>query len=256
MAVIQDTLKWSAQLRVASANRTPKLQGDKIILPQSALEALLAAAPVVDVQNADTRPFTSAYDPFNPHTFAAERYAREQFSDRQQQLPHPLTFRIVNPHNGRVVYAGIREFSAEEDEVGLSTFLQEALGLGSDASPPNRSGSSTPGSDMKATYDMASKQPTVTIHAKQLPKGTYVRLRPLEAGYDPEDWKSLLERYMRDNFTTLTKDEIITIPGARHESFRFLADKFQPEGDGICVVDTDLEVDIEALNEEQARGRP
>ena len=252
MAAIQDTLKWSAQLRVATANRTPKLQGDKIILPQSALEALLAAAPVVDVQNGNTRPFTLAYDPFNPHTFAAERYAREQFSDRQQQLPHPLTFRIVNPQNGRAVYAGIREFSAEEDEVGLSAFLQEALGMGSDASPPSRSRSSTPSSDIKATYDIASKQPIVTVHAKQLPKGTYVRLRPLEAGYDPEDWKSLLERYMRDNFTTLTKDEIITIPGARHESFRFLADKFQPEGDGICVVDTDLEVDIEALNEEQA----
>jgi hypothetical protein len=32
-----------------------------------------------------------------------------------------------------------------------------------------------------------------------------------------------------------------------------LVDKFEPEGDGICIVDTDLEVDIEALNEEQAR---
>lgn len=253
MAIIQDTLKWSAHLQVAPTNRTPRLQGDKITLPQSALEALLAAAPVVDVHNGNMRPLTSAYDPFNPYTFAAERYAREQISDRQQHLPHPLTFRIVNPHNGRVVYAGIREFSAEEDEVGLSTFLQEALGLGSDASPQSKSPSPTPGGDTEMTNGTGSKQSNVTVHAKQLPKGTYVRLRPLEAGYDPEDWKSLLERYMRDNFTTLTKDEIITVPGARHEYFRFLVDKFQPEGEAICVVDTDLEVDIEALNEEQAR---
>lgn len=253
MATIQDSLKWSALLQVAPINRTPRLQGDKITLPQSALEALLAAAPVIDVQNGNTRPLTSTYDPFNPYTFAAERYAREQTSDRQQQLPHPLTFRIVNPYNQRVVYAGIREFSAEEDEVGLSAFLQEALGLGSDASPPSKSRSPTPSGDTDITNGAASKQPTVTVHAKQLPKGTYVRLRPLEAGYDPEDWKSLLERYMRDNFTTLTRDEIITVPGARHEFFRFLVDKFEPEGDGICVVDTDLEVDIEALNEEQAR---
>ena len=41
--------------------------------------------------------------------------------------------------------------------------------------------------------------------------------------------------------------------GARHEHFRFLVDKFEPDVDGICIVDTDLEVDIEALNEDQAR---
>jgi len=93
----------------------------------------------------------------------------------------------------------------------------------------------------------------ITIHAKQLPKGTYVRLRPLEAGYNPDDWKSLLERHLRENFTTLTNREILTVRGSKSEEFQFLIDKFIPEGNGICVVDTDLEVDIEALNEEQAR---
>jgi Ubiquitin fusion degradation protein UFD1 len=253
MAAIPDTLKWSAHLHVAQTSRTPRLQGDKITLPQSALEALLAAAPIVDVQNGNNRTLTSTYDPFNPYTFAAERYAREQISDRQQQLPHPLTFRIVNSHNGRVVYAGIREFSAEEDEIGLSTFLQEALGLNEGSSPPSKSPSPTPNGDVQMTNDNASKQLSVTVHAKQLPKGTYVRLRPLEAGYDPEDWKSLLERYLRDNFTTLTNGEILAVPGAKYEQFRFLVDKLEPEGDAVCIVDTDLEVDIEALNEEQAR---
>jgi hypothetical protein len=253
MAAIPDTLKWSASLHVAPTSRTPRLQGDKITLPQSALEALLAAAPIVDVQNGNNRTLTSTYDPFNPYTFAAERYAREQISDRQQQLPHPLTFRIVNSHNGRVVYAGIREFSAEEDEIGLSSFLQEALGLNESPSPPSKSRSPTPNGDVQMTNDVASKQLSVTVHAKQLPKGTYVRLRPLEAGYDPEDWKSLLERYLRDNFTTLTNGEMLAVPGAKYEQFRFLVDKFEPEGDAVCIVDTDLEVDIEALNEEQAR---
>jgi hypothetical protein len=98
----------------------------------------------------------------------------------------------------------------------------------------------------------------ITVHAKQLPKGTFVKLRPLEAGYDPEDWKSLLEEHLRSNFTTLTNGEVLVVYGGRgvggkREEFRFLVDGFKPEGDGICVVDTDLEVDIEALNEEQAR---
>ena len=95
----------------------------------------------------------------------------------------------------------------------------------------------------------------ITVHVKQLPKGTYVRLRPLEAGYNPDDWRALLERHMRENYTTLTNNEVLKIPdrAKKGHDFRFLIDKFAPEGDGICVVDTDLEVDIEALNEGQAR---
>ncbi|KAJ5180749.1 hypothetical protein N7492_003959 [Penicillium capsulatum] len=247
---METPLNWSAQLAVTSPRIAPRLPGDKITLPQSALEQLLAAAPLQAVSS--TRVHTTSFDPFNPHTFAAESRARQQIEQRQQQLPHPLTFRIVNPQNGRFVYAGIREFSAAENEVSLSALLRESLGiqdeefvLPSDDAQPE-------------TMDGAAEMPThagpaVTVHAKQLPKGTYVRLRPLEAGYDPEDWKPLLERHMRDNFTTLTVGELLTVPGTRSESFRFLLDKVYPEGEGICVVDTDLEVDIVALSEEQAR---
>ena len=247
MSSDSESLKWSSQLAVAPASRTAKLLGDKITLPPSALEALLAAAPVVSIQNGVHQPITSAFDPYNPYTYAAERDAREQLAERQHQLPHPLTFRIVNPNNGRVVYAGIREFSAEENEIGLSPFLQAALGLANGGEEHLSDG------DKPVAEFSITKLSTVTIHATRLPKGTYVRLRPLEAGYDPEDWKSLLERYLRDNFTTLTNGEILTVPGGRHQYFRFLVDKFEPGGEGICVVDTDLEVDIEALNEEQAR---
>ncbi|KIX02669.1 uncharacterized protein Z518_08611 [Rhinocladiella mackenziei CBS 650.93] len=252
MASPADTLKWSAQLRVAPPNR--RLVGDKITLPQSALEALLAAAPVVPVQNNASRNLTSSFDPFNPYSFAAERRAREALTDRQQQLPHPLTFRIVNPRNERAVYAGIREFSADEGTTGLSAGLREALGLHNGATPSSTTRESTPGGDVIMTN--GTDTPTseiLMIHAKQLPKGTYVKLRPLEAGYDPEDWKSLLERYLRDNFTTLTSGELLVVPGAHHEQFRFRVDKLEPEGDGICIVDTDLEVDIEPLDEDQAR---
>jgi hypothetical protein len=178
----------------------------------------------------------TSFDPFNPYTHAAERHARAQFQDRHHHLPHPLTFRLVNPHNGRAVHAGIREFSAADGEIVLSSFIRDALGL----EPTN------------------SDPAPITVHAKQLPKGTYVKLRPLEAGYDPDDWKALLEQHLRANFTTLTNGEVLVVHGGRTpsgqpEEFRFLVDGFKPEGDGICVVDTDLEVDIEALNEEQAR---
>ncbi|KAJ9649598.1 hypothetical protein H2199_000376 [Coniosporium tulheliwenetii] len=261
------SLQWTAQYSVAPSSRSTKLPGDKILLPPSALEQLLAAAPTIITEPTYSRPYTSAFDPYNPFTFAAERAARAQFQDRQQQLPHPLTFRLVNPQNGRVIYAGIREFSAEEGEVVLSSVLRQALGIEDPETSRTPSRTPTPGhsDDDEAVANgvgglkvAGNNAPRITIHAKELPKGTYVKLRPLEAGYNPEDWKSLLEQHMRANFTTLTNGEVLVVPGGRGaggklEEFRFLVDGFKPEGDGICVVDTDLEVDIEALNEEQAR---
>jgi hypothetical protein len=257
-----NTLTWSASYSIAPLSRTPKLPGDKLLLPPSALEQLLAAAPVVVEES--SRQATIDFDPFNPYTFAAERAARAQFQERQQQLPHPLTFRLVNPENGRVIFAGIREFSAEEGEIALSPALREALGVKDVerkrvVDQTSDTDSDTPmsnGDEPISSVDEAFGR--ITVHAKELPKGTYVKLRPLEAGYNPEDWKSLLEQHMRSNFTTLTNGEVLVVPGGRgpggkKEEFRFLVDGFKPEGDAILVIDTDLEVDIEALNEEQAR---
>ncbi|CAI6340280.1 unnamed protein product [Periconia digitata] len=254
-------LTWSSQYTIASpSSRAAQLSGDKILLPPSALEQLLAAAPLVTI-DPQNRHITS-FDPFNPYTFDAERQARSYQQDRTQQLPHPLTFRLVNPDNGRVVHAGIREFSAEEGHVVLSSFLHEALGL--EVKSQDSSPSTSPDGDVDMANGVSglsvesTSAAQITVHAKELPKGTFVKLRPLEAGYDPEDWKSLLEEHMRSHFTTLTNGEVLTVYGGRgsdgkREEFRFLVDGFKPEGDGICVVDTDLEVDIEALNEEQAR---
>ncbi|KAF4624774.1 hypothetical protein G7Y89_g13394 [Cudoniella acicularis] len=265
MTMPEISLAWSAVFKVAArSNKT--LPGDKILLPQSALEQLLAASTVTVTST--TRPLNATFDPFNPYSLAAARAQQSEWRDTQQQLPHPLTFRLVNSKNGNVVHAGIREFSAEEGEVELSPFLLEALGVEEPKPRSKRSsihsnGTGSPSAPVDLTQpidltgdddDDDEEPPQITVHAKQLPKGAYVRLRPLEAGYNPEDWKSLLERHLRENFTTLTSGEILTVRGSsKSEEFRFLIDKLAPEGDGICVVDTDLEVDIEALNEEQAR---
>ena len=246
-------LNWSAPFRVAhpSHSASKDLRGDKILLPQSALEQLLAASTTTGPSTTHT--FT-AFDPYNPYSVADARRERSQYRENYQQLPHPLMFQLVNQKNGNTVYAGIREFSSAEGEVALSSYLLEALGIQeSDIQDMQMADS--------GVVDLASEDEgkrgdegfQIMVKAKQLPKGTYVRLRPLEAGYDPDDWKPLLERQLRGNFTTLTKDSMLSIQGAKGEEFRLLVDKFQPEGDGICVVDTDLEVDIEPLNEEQAR---
>ncbi|KAK1754264.1 ubiquitin fusion degradation protein UFD1-domain-containing protein [Echria macrotheca] len=251
MADEPPALSWQTSLRVAHPARvaTKDLQGDKILLPQSALEQLLSASSNASSSSAP-HAFT-AFDRYNPYSYSG-RSSYSQVGDSYQQLPHPLMFQLVNKKNGNAVYAGIREFSADEGEVALSPYLMDALGIKEEEIKQ------VPVED--GVIDLTKDEGTngldglwITVKARQLPKGTYVRLRPLEAGYNPDDWKSLLERQLRASFTTLTKDSILSVRGVKGEEFRFLADKLGPEGDGICVVDTDLEVDIEALNEEQAR---
>ncbi|RYC64008.1 hypothetical protein CHU98_g2196 [Xylaria longipes] len=233
----QPVVRWSAAFTATSPS--VDLKGDKIILPQSALEQLLAAPtnPPSGVAN-----FT-AFDSQNPYA-DPQRYGPQY----QQGLPNPLMFRLVNQANGNAVHAGIREFSARENEVLLSPYLMEALGIS-----PDQVASADASAHVVNVDVEPSAAPQITVHAEQLPKGTYVRLRPLEAGYNPDDWKSLLERQLRESFTTLTSGAFLSVRGVKGETFRFLIDQFRPEGNGICVVDTDLEVDIEALNEEQAR---
>ncbi|KAG6006531.1 hypothetical protein E4U21_006985 [Claviceps maximensis] len=250
--VEQPAFRWSASFEVLHPETTSvkNLSGDKIILPQSALEQLLVAA---QSQQPLASNFT-AWDASNPNR------SNDSASDHSQRLPQPLTFRLVNAQNGSVVFAGIREFSAEEGTIGLSSFLANALGVGFEKLSRENHGSGSLGSTAIDLTDegnehavLSSSTTQLTVHATLVPKGTYVRLRPLEAGYNPDDWKSLLERHLRDHFTCLTKNSVLTIHGVRGETFQFLVDKLAPRGDGICVVDTDLEVDIEALNEEQAR---
>lgn len=220
-----------------SAIATKNLRGDKILLPQSALEQLLAAAR--------SRPSTTARS--DPWSYSSSD------ADTAQQLPNPLIFRLVNPKNKNAVFAGIREFSASEGTLGLSPWLTEALGIQEDecVSPNEVIDLEQDTAQDNEKMDLDGIQ--IKVEARQLPKGTYVRLRPLEAGYNPDDWKPLLERQLRENFTTLSKGSMLAVKGARGEEFKLLVDKVAPEGDGICVVDTDLEVDIEALDEEQAR---
>ncbi|KAK2839267.1 hypothetical protein FQN49_006309 [Arthroderma sp. PD_2] len=228
-------LSWSCQLAVTPPNKTQKLTGDKITLPQSALGEILAAVRNIPSSTPETPLSTEISSEFSQHGSSNNN------DPRQRELPHPLTFRLVNPVNGRAVHSGIREFSADENEISLSPFLLHSLGI------------EESNFDIELSPSLPNTLPTVTVHVAQLYKGSYVRLRPLEAGYDVEDWKALLERQLRDNYTTLSVGEVLSVIANRNETMQFLVDKVSPEGNAICIVDTDLEVDIEPLDEDQAR---
>ncbi|KIH92546.1 ubiquitin fusion degradation protein [Sporothrix brasiliensis 5110] len=226
-------------------------QGDKILLPPSALEGLLSAAARARQQansaasssNGSRYGGRSAFGSLDDfHSFGYGRGGGASGGDGYD-LPQPLTFRLASASTGKSVYAGIREFSAREGEVVLSDYLTRALGLGLDESKSSHA------TDAMDTTDRL----VVTFYP--LPKGTFVHLRPLAAGYNPADWRPLLERQLREGYTTLTRGAEFTVRSGHGtaDEFRFRVDGFKPAGDGICVVDTDLEVDIEALDEEQAR---
>ncbi|EPS45601.1 hypothetical protein H072_405 [Dactylellina haptotyla CBS 200.50] len=231
-------LTWSSTFNLSASSPPPSLTGDKLILPQLALEKLLEAA----AQSAANLQQSPTYDPASwDYVPPYEQLARR--NDAPQQLPHPLIFRVTNLVNGRTAYAGIREFSAEDNEVVLSKFLREGLAI--------------PSPELQTQEHPTELGGSIKVEAISIPKGTFVKLRPLDAGYE-EDWKSILENHLQKNFTTLTVNNILAVPRLSKQSgqndFKFLIDEVKPEqSEAVCIVDTDLEVDIEPLNEDQAR---
>src|SRR5579871_1872187 len=178
-------LSWTRQFQVFPLPNDPS---DRILLPATALEQLLSSAGT-------------------------------------QDLPQPLTFRILNLNNNIFTHVGVREFSAAQGEVGIPSWILESLSL----------------------------QPTdlVAITLRHLPKATRVKLRPLEAGYIEDDWKALLESQLRTH-TTLTKGEILSIKASPTTEFRFLVDELEP-ADAVNLIDTDVTTEIEEMSEDNAR---
>ncbi len=242
MADQPKTLDWSASLRVVhSAGKS--VPADKMLLPQSALEQLLAASRSPGPSTAHA--FT-AFDPSNLYAVAGAQHDSSRYIEADEQLARPWMFKLANPSNGNTVYAGVQEFSSAEGEVALSPILLEALGI-QDSDLRSIPLAETNGESIEPKNEIR-----ITVKAHQLPPGTFVRLLPLEAGYISDDWEALLMRQLRGGFTTLTKGTTITVKGAKGEEFRLLVGEFTPEGDGICVIDTDLAVDIVPLTEDQA----
>lgn len=144
-----------------------------------------------------------------------------------EELPYPLAFSITI--GSLTTHVGVREFSSPEGSISLPSMAIDNL----------------------STKEGA----VVQVKFVSLQKGVAAKLRPLEAGYDDTDWKIMLESSLRSNFTVLTKGEVLKLSGG----MKFLVDALFVQGENaprpahaVCIVDTDLEVDIEALSESQA----
>lgn len=126
------------------------------------------------------------------------------------ELPYPLTFRLSS--NEAIMYASVREFTADEGVVELSPLITAVLGNG----------------DLK-------------VETVELLKGTKATLKALNS-IQIMDPRTQLESLLRIHFTTLTAGTTISLK-TQGGTALFLVDSVEP-GEAILCLNTDIEVDI------------
>ncbi|KAK9325766.1 ubiquitin fusion degradation protein UFD1-domain-containing protein [Lipomyces orientalis] len=160
----------------------------------------------------------------------------------RESLPSPLTFRVFNPATNAYTHCGVREFSAPESTVLISPQIASTLGI------------SEKQLQASSSQDV-STPPVLQVSKCDLPKGTFVSLCPLDTNYltIDDNWKALLESALQASYTTLTEGQTFSIVNpATQETITLLVNNLQPEK-AVCIVETDLTVDITAMSEDHAR---
>lgn len=153
------------------------------------------------------------------------------------EIESPLTFRLTL--NGKTTHCGVKDFTAAAGCIHLPMAMFEALG--------------------------AAEGDTASIQPRKLPKGTLVKLQPLEGDFfGIPDHKAALEAYLRTGHVTLSVGDTIRMqyaganalrrtkstnstgdggsPGTTTQSevYELGVVELEPEP-AVCIIDTDLE---------------
>lgn len=133
-------------------------------------------------------------------------------------LQSPWKFKLRNPSNPAASsHAGVLEFIAQEGVVHLPYWMMKTLRL--------------------------NEGDPVRITGAELPKGKMVKLQAQSVHFlEVSDPKAVLEQALR-HFSCLTQGDIVEII-YNSIVFGFLVMETSPGGEGIDVLDTDLEVDF------------
>ncbi|KAM5534070.1 hypothetical protein V8D89_012251 [Ganoderma adspersum] len=136
------------------------------------------------------------------------------------ELESPWMFKLRNPANPAAsTHAGVLEFIAEEGCVHLPQWMMKTLRL--------------------------EEGDPIRITGCELQKGKLVKLQAQTVDFlEISDPKAVLEQALR-NFSALTQGDIIEI-SYNTIVFGLLVMETEPGGEGISVLDTDLEVDFAA----------
>ncbi|KAJ9061302.1 ubiquitin fusion degradation protein [Entomophthora muscae] len=131
-------------------------------------------------------------------------------------ITYPMLFEL-KAENEKFTHAGVLEFIAEEGRVYIPRWMMASLAI--------------------------EKGAIIEVTNTELKLGKFVRIQPQSPDFlDITDPKAVLENAFR-NFSCLTKEEIITI-SYNDQLYDILVMEIKPEGRGISIIETDLEVDF------------
>ncbi|EPZ34411.1 UFD1-domain-containing protein [Rozella allomycis CSF55] len=134
-------------------------------------------------------------------------------------IAYPMLFQLRNEETRKVTHAGVLEFIAEEGRVYIPQWMMETLFL--------------------------QEGQLISLENVTLPLGKFIKIQPQSIDFlDIHDPKAVLENSLR-NFAALTQGDIISIL-YNQTVYELLLLEVQPSGSGICIHETDLEVDFAA----------
>lgn len=137
-----------------------------------------------------------------------------------QKLPHPLIFRLRNEENHKSTYVGVKEFTAPPETVVVpESILQKLLGA------------------EKVTVELAT----------ELPKASFLRLKPLQFYAEVNNWKFYLESILNKYYTTLTINELLVIEPDSQTKYELLVEDANLPT--VVIIDTDITLDVTPLND-------
>nr|KAJ3419168.1 ubiquitin fusion degradation protein [Polyrhizophydium stewartii] len=132
-------------------------------------------------------------------------------------IDYPMLFEITNEASKKATHAGVLEFIAEEGRVYIPNWMMQTL--------------------------LLQEGQFVQMRSTSLPLGKFVKIQPQSVDFlEITDPKAVLEQALR-SFSTLTVGDIIAINYNNH-LYDILVMETKPEGSGISIIETDLEVDF------------
>ncbi|KAJ3174417.1 ubiquitin fusion degradation protein [Geranomyces variabilis] len=132
-------------------------------------------------------------------------------------LSWPLLFKLTNNAQDRSTHSGVLEFTAEEGRVYLPQWMMQTL--------------------------LLQEGQFVDIKNAELPLGAFVKIQPQHVEFlEITDPKAVLEQALR-NFSTLTVGDILSFK-YNDKLYDILVLETKPAGQGISIIETDLEVDF------------
>ncbi|PVH14976.1 uncharacterized protein CXQ87_005255 [Candidozyma duobushaemuli] len=137
--------------------------------------------------------------------------------DNVTDLPHPLVFNLSDGVS--ITAVGVKEFTAEEGTIEVPQYIFESI-----------------------------KNEVVSIELADLPKATFLQLKPAQFYPHITNWKYYLESQLSQNYTTLTKGKPFFIDD-RVAKTLVEVNVEDANAPTVIVVDTDTILDVLPLND-------